>query len=117
MNRRAFIKAVGATAAATTVFGLPSLPSAPCAAPTVTSGWTSGTFHAGDVFTIAGQYAINPLTGAPTSYLQQFMVTDTVTADSPDTDVQIHPRIIVGPTVKAQKIDMRLWASDIMAPA
>lgn len=47
----------------------------------ITDGWTNSTtgiVKAGDVFTIAGVYAVNPVTKASTNRLQQF----TVTADA-----------------------------------
>jgi hypothetical protein len=48
-----------------------------------TSGWTAntGAVAAGDVFTIAGVYAINPLSRRSTTELQQFVVTAANTAD------------------------------------
>lgn len=44
----------------------------------LTDGWTSGvtTLEIGDVFTITGRFALNPITRRPTKYLQQFIVTN-----------------------------------------
>jgi len=62
----------------------------------VTDGWASGAADVteGDVFTIAGVYAVNPKTGASTAELRQFVVT----ADTSDTagamSIPISPEII-----------------------
>ena len=57
-------------------------------------GTGSATVKAGDVFTIAGVYAVNPQTRQTTGSLQQFVVTATATASSGAwTDVQISPAI------------------------
>ncbi len=49
-----------------------------------TDGWTASTtvLKKGDVFTIAGVYAVNPETGQSTGSLQQFVVTADVTSDA-----------------------------------
>jgi len=62
----------------------------------VTNGWSgSNTVKKGDVFTIAGVYAVNPMSGASTGVLRQF----TVTADNVDTGadmtIAISPKIQV----------------------
>ena len=55
------------------------------------SGWT---YKVGDVFTIAGVYAVNPQTRQTTGSLQQFVATATATASSGAwTDVAISPPI------------------------
>jgi len=62
----------------------------------LTNGWSSGatTLKEGDVFTVAGVYAVNPKTGASTGVLRQF----TVTADISDTtgaiNIPIYPSIV-----------------------
>lgn len=64
----------------------------------VTDGWDSqATLKAGDVFTIADCYMVNPRTKASTGILQQFVVQSDVTADattSNDTNITISPPII-----------------------
>lgn len=79
----------------------------------ITDGWTistTGILKAGDVFTIAGVFAVNPKTQATLSYLQQFVVT--TDADSSGAGVStltIAPPIIsaAGPhkTVSAAPAD------------
>lgn len=63
-----------------------------------TDGWTgSSVLKAGDVFTIDGVYAVNPVTKAVLPYLQQFVVkADVTTAASSanETDLTISPPII-----------------------
>lgn len=83
----------------------------------VTDGWTSSTavLKAGDVFTIAGVYAVNPVPGEGTTgktvmpYLQQFTVTADATSDgSGNATLTISPAIIAsGPyqTVSAPPAD------------
>lgn len=69
----------------------------------VTDGWTASTavLKAGDVFTIAGVKAVNPVPGEGTtgktvmSYLQQFTVVSDVTSDgSGNATITISPAII-----------------------
>lgn len=56
---------------------------------------TSKTIAAGEVFTIAGIYAINPLTKVAGDYLQQFTVTEAITGESDGTaTITISPPII-----------------------
>jgi hypothetical protein len=65
----------------------------------ITDGWTSsvtGVVKAGDVFTIAGVYAVNPITKATLPYLQQFVVNadaDSGASTGPST-LNISPAII-----------------------
>lgn len=60
----------------------------------VTTGWGgSGTVKAGDVFTIAAVYAVNPMSGASTGVLRQFVVT----ADNTDTVAAM--TIAISPTI------------------
>lgn len=55
----------------------------------------SSTIKAGEVFTIANRYAVNPVTGAQLAHLQQFTVTADATADgSGNATVTISPPII-----------------------
>jgi hypothetical protein len=64
----------------------------------VTDGWDAGaTLKAGDVFTIADTYMVNPRTKQATSILQQFVVVSDVTANANpanDTEITISPPII-----------------------
>lgn len=83
----------------------------------VTDGWTASAavLKAGDVFTIAGVYAVNPVPAGGTSgklampYLQQFTVINDVTADGTgNATLTISPAIITeGPqqTVSAAPAD------------
>lgn len=66
----------------------------------VTDGWSTSTavLKAGDVFTIAGVYAVNPVPGeskAAYDYLQQFTVVSDVTSDgSGNATITVSPAII-----------------------
>jgi hypothetical protein len=63
-----------------------------------TDGWlTATTIKQGDVFTISGVFAVNPVTKATQAYLQQFVVRADVTADANTTNtttLTISPPII-----------------------
>lgn len=63
----------------------------------VTDGWTAAAasrLKAGDVFTIAGVYAVNPVSGDTLSSLQQFVVTADVSSDgSGNATIPIYPAI------------------------
>lgn len=63
-----------------------------------TDGWdTAATIKAGDVFTIDGVYAVNPVTKATLPHLQQFVVVSDVTANvttTSSTTLTISPPII-----------------------
>lgn len=76
----------------------------------ITDGWDNGaTLKAGDVFTIAGVYMVNPKTKAATGILQQFVVLEDATADGTgNAALTISPPIITsGPhqTVAAVPAD------------
>ncbi len=64
----------------------------------VTDGWTaSAALKAGDVFTIDGVFAVNPVSKATLDYLQQFVLVSDVTANATttnDTTLTISPPII-----------------------
>jgi hypothetical protein len=69
----------------------------------VTSGWTASVtnvLNQGDVFTIAGVYAVNPITKQSTGSLQQFVVTSAASSNgSGQATVSIYPSIVTsGPT-------------------
>ena len=63
-----------------------------------TDGWTtSSSLKAGDVFTLSGVYAVNPVTKATLAHLQQFVIVTTVTtaaSASNTTSIVISPPII-----------------------
>ena len=55
--------------------------------------WTVMTFKRGDIFTIEGRYALNPVTGKVIpGQLQSFIVTEDVHADRPDVELPYWPR-------------------------
>lgn len=93
MNRRSFLSRIGAVAV-----GLTLARHLPGIAPrqlTITSPdgiYASETLQCGDMFTIDGRYAVNPLTRQPTTVLQRFVVTDDVTAGRVPDDL-IYPNI------------------------
>lgn len=64
----------------------------------VTDGWTASAANRvkkGDVFTIAGVYAVNPITKQSTGVLQQFVVTSDTSSDgSGNATIPISPSII-----------------------
>lgn len=64
----------------------------------ITDGWSNsitGIVKAGDVFTIAGVYAVNPITKATLPYLQQFVVTaDGTSSGAGALTMTISPAII-----------------------
>lgn len=66
----------------------------------VTDGWTAAAaarLNAGDVFTIAGVFAVNPETKQSTGSLRQFVVTSNVSSDGVgNATVTISPAIIAG---------------------
>jgi hypothetical protein len=62
----------------------------------ITDDWTaSTTFKAGDVFTIADVYAVNPVSKEATGILQQFVILSDLTATGTDAVLSISPAIIV----------------------
>lgn len=65
---------------------------------------TTGTVKKGQVFTVAGVYAVHPITKQVTSNLQQFVVTADVTADGTgDADLSVSPAMYT--TGSRQNID------------
>lgn len=59
-------------------------------------GWnaSSSTIKAGDIFTIANVYAVNPESGVSTGVLKQFVVLEDITSSSGDTALSISPSIV-----------------------
>lgn len=69
----------------------------------VTDGWTASTavLKAGDVFTIAGVYAVNPVGKTKLPFLRQFTVVSDATSDgSGNATLTISPAIITGGTAQ-----------------
>jgi hypothetical protein len=65
----------------------------------VTNGWGgSNDVHVGDVFTISGVYAVNPMTGKSTGALMQFVVTAQTDDVAGDMTIPISPTIVYGAT-------------------
>lgn len=60
----------------------------------VTDGWGTGSLKAGDIFTVAGVNAVNPVSYADTGQLQQFVVTADVTFAAGAATISISPSII-----------------------
>lgn len=62
----------------------------------ITDGWTSGavTLNAGDVFTIADVYAVNPVTKATLPFLKQFTVVTTISDTSGAITLTMSPAAI-----------------------
>lgn len=59
-----------------------------------TLGGATQTVAAGDVFTIDGVYAVNPVTKAPLPFLKEFTVVEGATAVGSETDLVISPAMI-----------------------
>src|SRR5262245_43102682 len=66
----------------------------------LTQAWASGatTLNAGDVFTIANVYEVNPQNYTTTNKLQQFVVVQTVSDTAGAMTITISPPIIPGPS-------------------
>lgn len=62
----------------------------------VTKGWdaANNTVKVGDVFTIAGVYAVNTMSGASTGVLRRFVVTEAATSAGGAMTIKISPSII-----------------------
>lgn len=91
LTRRAFLGALAGVAAAALV-GVKVATEAP---PSVEAeGWSGGaSLEVGDIFTIEGVHAVNPVTGTRTALLQQFVVTAT-TDDRATAILSAIPRIV-----------------------
>lgn len=103
MKRRDFLKTLGVAAGAV-AFGGVTLPDSPAAA----DAWLGELFQVGDVFTIEGRYAFNPVTLKTCDVLQKFVVT-TVCSE----DVTFHPWTPDLPKVntsRAQKVGGRTYS-------
>jgi hypothetical protein len=93
MQRREFLAALFGTAAAAAAF--PTFFEDVAVPPPVAPRWImqAEALQVGDVFTIAGVHALNPLTRRPIAHLQRFLVTGQVTGDT--ASPQIYPPLIV----------------------
>jgi len=62
----------------------------------LSNGWKSGaaTLKKGDIFTVAGVYAVNPKTGESTGTLRTFTVTADITSTLAVIDIPIYPSIV-----------------------
>ena len=87
----------------------------------VTNGWTANAaiFNGGEVFTIAGVYAINPKSRKSTGTLQNFTVTGPVTASaSGAASIPIYPAIsITGPYQTVSATPANLAAISVISGA
>lgn len=73
----------------------------------VTNGWnaSSSTVKVGDVFTIAGVYAVNPQSGASTGELRKFVVTENATSSGGAMTIKVSPTIVYGATNPYSTVD------------
>lgn len=61
----------------------------------LSKGWSgSNDLHKGDVFTVAGVYAVNPMSGASTGVLRRFTVTADIADSGAAIDIPISPSIV-----------------------
>lgn len=88
MNRRQFLAALGVAAGAVHLNGLSML-----------EAEASLPLAFGDLFTIAGVYAVNPVTGQPTPFLRMFMVTAVT-----DGQVEFTPQHLGRQSVEASEV-------------
>lgn len=79
----------------------------------VTTGYGSTTLKAGDVFTIADLYMVNPKTKASTGILQQFVVLADHTNDDTDT-ISISPPIITSGPHQTVVLSTGTFASNVI---
>lgn len=79
----------------------------------VTTGFGSTTLKAGDVFTIADLYMVNPRTKASTGILQQFVVLADHTNDDTDT-ISISPPIITAGPHQTVVLSTGTFASNVI---
>lgn len=108
MNRRSFLKWLGGTAAGVAaahtldldkLLWVPGEKTIFIPPPPVGETWLSTALHLqkGDLFTIEGIYALNPLTYQDSGVLQQFVITDDVGPGGITANVMWPPIIEEGP--------------------
>jgi len=80
------------------------------------TGTSGGTLKQGDIFTIAGRYAVHPITKATQNFLQQFVVTaDNTASGTAYTGVAISPTIYDAATGKSlQNISSLPTSGDVV---
>jgi hypothetical protein len=82
-----------------------------------TSGWTAsqtGILKKGDVFTISGVFAVNPITKAKLPYLQQFVVQADVNSDAGTlATISIAPAIILNTLPASTNVNFAFATVDI----
>lgn len=72
----------------------------------ITQGWGgSGDVHAGDVLTVAGTNAVNPMSGSSLGYLKQWVVTAATNDDGAAMVIPIAPTPVYGATNAYSNID------------
>lgn len=92
MDQNVYTQTVGAYAGTPVVNGAGQTGSS-----LVTSGWTgsiTGLLNVGDVFTIAGVFAVNPRSKVSTQQLQNFVVTATANSSGGAATLSIYPAIV-----------------------
>lgn len=92
MDQNVATQTVGAYAGTPTVTGANQTGSS-----LVTGGWTgsiAGLLNVGDVFTIAGVFAVNPRSKVSTQTLQNFVVTATANSSAGAATLSIYPSIV-----------------------
>ena len=74
----------------------------------ITDGWTSGavTLNAGEVFTIATVYDVNPVTKATLTHLKQFTVVTTISDTTGDITLTMSPAAISSGAHKTVSVDI-----------
>ena len=103
LTRRGFIVRLGAAAIALAIARhLPGIASPPLTITPPEGVYAGESFQRGDMFTLEGRYAMNPITQKPTGVLQRFVVTADVTA-GPVPEELIYPRLMTsGPYTNVQ---------------
>ena len=93
VNRRGFLQRIGAAVVGLTLARvLPGIAPVPPTLTTPPGIYTAGALQRGDVFTIAGRYAVNPVTLRATDQLKLFVVTS-------DVDAGLVPAAVIYPPI------------------
>lgn len=93
MKRRDFLKTLGVAAGAVAFGGVTSFDT-----PAAADAFLEEAFQVGDVFTIDGYCAFNPLTRERTTYLQTFVVTAIAESGDVTADISFSPYLYDVPT-------------------